>query len=367
MISYNSDIKTDLCIIFHFCTRDEELLRQGLVINDRLHSLLIKHDAVASGLFFPVEERDASPRPTEVRDASSKQPEVKDVSPRSNSSSSAAINSFISSQFEEEEEKDDNQTQLAHREREAVNKYCNNRCRCNTKRPVTPESDSSEISEGVDGLALLADTTEVPSNVLALPSPPMPSNTINEENDMIDLLSITLSTTSVSPDSPRTPPSPFDQPINPYAAYTYPESQTQITYKSYVAPWAQAQPQNHLQLQLPQFSYYPPSPWTSPTPNYGQSPLSNMKPYKLLNNTNASPFQMPMQMQAATPIQNHNPFTSTAINGSSATGQKVYVPPYKLFDDLNVFGNVSGGLKATNNPFPNFSGMPGQSMVGGRI
>ncbi|KAF6149869.1 hypothetical protein GIB67_008590 [Kingdonia uniflora] len=65
---------------------------------------------------------------------------------------------------------------------------------------------------------------------------------------------------------------------------------------------------------------------------------------------------MPMQMETASPIQNHNPFTSTAINGSSVTRQKAYVPPYKLFDDLNVFGNVSRGLKATNNPFPNFSG-----------
>ncbi|KAF6150482.1 hypothetical protein GIB67_030283 [Kingdonia uniflora] len=298
----------------------EELLYQGLVINDRLHYLLIKHDT--SGLPFLVEERDTSPRPTEVRDVSSKQPEVKYVIPRSNSSSSVAITSFISSQFKEEEEKDDNQTQLAHREREAVNKYCNHRCRSNSKRPVTSESDSFKISEGVNGLDLLADTIEVPSKALALPSPPVPSNTINEEKGMIDLLSITLSTTSVSPDFPQTSPSPFDQPMNPYTTYTYLESQTQITYSSYVAPWAQAQPQNHLQLQLPQSSYYPPSPWTSPTPNYGQSPLSNMKPYMLLNNTNAFPFQMPMQMQTATPIQNHNRFTSTTINGSSVTGQK---------------------------------------------
>ncbi|KAF6150704.1 hypothetical protein GIB67_020787 [Kingdonia uniflora] len=233
--------------------------------------------------------------------------------------------------------------------------YCNHKCKSNSKRPVTPESDSSEISEDIDGLALLADTTEVPCNALALPSPSVPSNTINEENDMIDLLGLTLPTTSVSPDFPQTLPSPFDQPMNPYAAYTYPESQTWIMYNSYVTPWAQAQAQNHLQLQLQQSSYYPPSPWTSPTPNYCQSPLSNMKPYMLLNNTNVFPFQMLMQIQTATPIQNHNPFTSTTINGSSVTGQKVYVPPYKLFDDLNVFGNVSGGLKATNNPSPNFS------------
>jgi hypothetical protein len=35
--------------------RDEELLKQGLEINDRLQSILVKHDAIASGSPLPVE------------------------------------------------------------------------------------------------------------------------------------------------------------------------------------------------------------------------------------------------------------------------------------------------------------------------
>lgn len=44
--------------------RNEELLKQGLEINDRLQSVLAKHDAIASGSPLPVEtpRRDEIPR-----------------------------------------------------------------------------------------------------------------------------------------------------------------------------------------------------------------------------------------------------------------------------------------------------------------
>lgn len=45
--------------ILFFCVllvvRDEELLKQGLELNDRLQSVLTKHDAIASGSPLPVE------------------------------------------------------------------------------------------------------------------------------------------------------------------------------------------------------------------------------------------------------------------------------------------------------------------------
>jgi hypothetical protein len=42
-------------ILLWFQYRDEELLKQGLEINDGLQSVLAKHDAIASGSPLPVE------------------------------------------------------------------------------------------------------------------------------------------------------------------------------------------------------------------------------------------------------------------------------------------------------------------------
>ena len=43
--------------------RDEELLAQGLELNDNLQGLLAKHDAIASGSPLPAEVSDSVPSP----------------------------------------------------------------------------------------------------------------------------------------------------------------------------------------------------------------------------------------------------------------------------------------------------------------
>ena len=51
-------------LLWFLLFRKEELLKQGLEINDRLQSVLAKHDAIASGAPLPVEtpRRDEIPR-----------------------------------------------------------------------------------------------------------------------------------------------------------------------------------------------------------------------------------------------------------------------------------------------------------------
>lgn len=49
-------------------------------------------------------------------------------------------------------------------------------------------------------------------------------------------------------------------------------------------------------------------------------------------------------------------------NPASATGQKPFVPSYRLFEDLNVFGNTDG----RSNTSSGLSGSMGPGMVGGR-
>ena len=61
------------------------------------------------------------------------------------------------------------------------------------------------------------------------------------------------------------------------------------------------------------------------------------------------------------------PTNSGPRSPGTAAGQKPFIPSYRLFEDLNVFGNADGKLKVSNgNPSSGFPGTPGQGMVGGR-
>lgn len=82
------------------------------------------------------------------------------------------------------------------------------------------------------------------------------------------------------------------------------------------------------------------------------------------------------------PLQQNNSFPSREINGSaihgdsatstaiqnpaSTAGQKPFVPSYRLFEDLNVFGTTDGRLKMTSSSMSSsLTGTSGSSMVGG--
>ncbi|KAJ4979786.1 hypothetical protein NE237_010566 [Protea cynaroides] len=389
-------------------TGDEELLGQGLVLNDSLQNLLANHDALASGSPLPAEARETKPtatkdgdsisRPNEVRDSSPQPREVRDYNPQPNVSPSAP-----NYQVNGEEEEDDDFAQLARR------------------RTITTSMPSEGTSAGNgEGSSLLnvsngttvsaeAALTPSPSNVLALSDPPAPVRTTMKEQDMIDLLSITLSTNSNSPHQPETappssnqnldlvpvsptPPIPSNQnmyqvPISPntqgypYGFQPYPGNQGQVSYNSYVAPWVQPPPQPQVQPQFPQYSSnYPGPPWATSLANSNQSQVSTAASYMTMTpQANAASSNMSLPM--ARSLQYNNSIPARANNLSSIpreaqatynprpppSEQKPFIPSYRLFEDLNVLGSADKGLKKTSSMSPSLSSSTSsQGMVGGR-
>lgn len=99
------------------CGRDEELLCQGLELNDTLQSLLAKHDAIASGSPLPNLPTNSSPQPSEVS-ASRPKPGVVNSYPEDSSPRPNGMNPTLAiarTQIDEEEEVEDEFAQLARR------------------------------------------------------------------------------------------------------------------------------------------------------------------------------------------------------------------------------------------------------------
>ncbi|KAI8557183.1 hypothetical protein RHMOL_Rhmol05G0316500 [Rhododendron molle] len=351
--------------------RDEELLGQGLELNDSLQTVLAKHDAIASGSTLPTQAMDFNPR--SAAESSLKPADVNEPSQEPVASPSLQIVPVGKSQIEEDEDEEDDFAQLARRH----------------SRTRSTASQDTSTGTGESITSVNSTVTPVPSNALALPNPPASVRTTKEQ-DMIDLLSLTLSTTTPSPQTPNTPASSSQNvhqapPLSPttqgypYPSQAYTGNQGQVPYNSnYVVPWAQPQaqvhpqpylrpqhqpqaqaqaqaqvqpqpylhpqsqaqspqPQPYLQPQAlaqpqpphphPQPQYlqyssggYPPPPW-APTPGYysnqphlATSPYMNSSPRA---NTPASY----ASVQGARPSQNVNSFPAKESNGLALNGE----------------------------------------------
>ncbi|RVX00646.1 TOM1-like protein 6 [Vitis vinifera] len=346
-------------------TGDEELLGRGLELNDGLQSLLAKHDAILSGSPLPNLVTNFSPQQPDIGSSSLKPAELKETLPRSNADPSTPVAAVTKVQAEEEEDEEDDFAQLARR---------HSKTRATPSQSTsTGTSDSTNITTSITP----ASSTSDPSNALAVvPVSPAPVKTTKEQ-DMIDLLSLTLSTISTShetqPPSSASNPSLQQVPVStttqeyPYSSAAYSGNQGQVPYSNYVVPWAQPQqtqsqpqpqpqpqPQIQPRTQYPQYSYgYPPPPWAA---------------------------TLVILTKILHPLQ-YNSFSSKGNNGLAmngdgrvpgprnpvpASGNKPFIPSYRLFEDLNVLGNTDGRLKMTSSASPSLSGTSSQGMVGGR-
>lgn len=101
---------SDLLILLSFCLvgSDEELLAQGLEMNDILQSVIARHDGIASGAPLPNYKRDVSAQHTEsVVDSNANCTEAKDKSLVEGSKSPASDAPGSEAPAEEEEEEDE--------------------------------------------------------------------------------------------------------------------------------------------------------------------------------------------------------------------------------------------------------------------
>ncbi|GJS36625.1 TOM1-like protein 6 [Tanacetum coccineum] len=375
-------------------TIDEELLGQGIELNDNLQTVLAKHDAIASGSPIPLQIISSAAPPSDAHNSPIKPTEEQVENSKLSVSASPPVPPPSRNEPEEEEEEEDDFALLARREKgvtrlgtlqnlQTLGKHqfillflhktwplLFNYLSRHSKAQTVVSQNGSVVNES--GL------TQDPSMSMALTvtDPPPPVNT-SRADDMIDFLSLALSSTNIT--SPPSNPPPVSSPQNvdqtpPVSATTenYPH-QTQPQLNSYVVPWAQSEPQpqqvqSHSQMQ-PQPRYqqqnyssgYIPPPWAATPGYYANNPYASAAASSSLTPYNNAPSQ---QVNTHSNNMRVAGMSGDGRVGSNAggAGQTAFIPPYRLFEDLNVLGNQ----KTSGTPSNFVGSSSGQSMMSGK-
>ncbi|RWR92177.1 target of Myb protein 1-like protein [Cinnamomum micranthum f. kanehirae] len=327
--------------------KDEELLGQGLALNDSLQTLLAKCDAIASGSSLQTQAVGTSSKPIAPSATinSSLPNETSLTRPKVTVPAKAMAVSTC-----QIEEVDDDSAQLARR--------------CSQMSPMSSQSISAETKTGA--AAVPVSTT---CNALALPDPPAPVRTTRKEQDMIELLSITLCTDLSSPRTTLNPPSSSSAPLTPpppsheaepqafLNGQGYPSSsqnnsvhQGQISYDSYVVPWAQPQSQPQRQ-PLPYTSSYSPTSRSTPSSSHqGHHNPSSSIPY---------PYEISQANHTCQLSTTTYPYQTSQPNHTGQTSTTTY--PYQT-PQANHFLHVARPMQYINSFGPRGNNTP--SMLG---
>lgn len=188
-------------------------------------------------------------------------------------------------------------------------------------------------------------------------------------------------------------PQPQPQPQQQYQPQPQPQQQYQPRpqpHQQHFQPQQQfqsqpqPQPQQQFHPQYAQYSsgYYPPPPWAGSSlnanhqSNVSVSNMGYLRGKEPALSTSSLPAR-PLQHLNSFPLRGNNELAmrggdswaagAPRRNSTPSTTQKPFIPSYRLFEDLNVFGGTDPRLKVTSsNATSSLAGSSGQSMVGGR-
>ncbi|EOA22786.1 hypothetical protein CARUB_v10003503mg [Capsella rubella] len=307
-------------------TADEDVMARGLELNDSLQVVLARHDAIASGVSLPMLQLPETSSAPSTGDAAALE-----------SDSDSSSSSSSESEIDEGDDTKNDFMQLAKRHALLNAEHSDEEEETLLLGNINGKTAETEAKTECKDLALFDTTTTA---------------TTKSEQDIIELLSLTLSTTAL--------PSPQAQPqIQPQAQPSSYFTDDNILMNSYVVPWAQSQ----ADPQVPKMAQFaPPVPQFQPWLPQQQQPFSYGYPQPQWSNVQVNSNDTTLWSQGGNEnkifernLQYSNSFPARAAGTSGAAavaavdGQPMrpYVPPYKLFEDLNVLRNADGGVRSS--------------------
>ncbi|KAJ0235014.1 TOM1-like protein 7 [Hirschfeldia incana] len=305
-------------------TSDEDVMARGLELNDSLQVALAKHDAIASGVSLPMLHA------PETRDTTTSSVTTKtgDAAADALESDSSSSSSSESETYEEGKDVKNDFIQLT-----------KSHALLNTEHSEDDEEETLLLGNNKENTA--ETEAKIECKDLAL----FDTTTSKSEQDIIELLSLTLSTTAL--------PSPQTQ-APPNTSFL---ADDHILMNSYVVPWAQSQaeaqvpnmaqfaPSSGPQFHQHQFSYgYPHAQW-----NGGQANYYNDTTLWSQGGSENKVFERNLQYSNSFPARGGagGPSGAEVEGQAQQQPQRPYVPPYKLFEDLNVFWKGDGGVRSS--------------------
>ncbi|KAI4324549.1 hypothetical protein MLD38_030029 [Melastoma candidum] len=384
-------------------TSNEALLARGLELNDALQSVLARHDAIASGdIGSPTASAIPSAPPSTLGKNFADEEEEDEFAQLARRHSKAVPTSESSSMGSNIHGVPSNSSVTPSSPTSSASVPSNALVLANPPAPVKITKDQDMI----DFLSLALTTTSF--------SPQSPPSTSSDPGMQQSPLSPGVENSHANPylnieGQAPVPPyntyvAPWAQPVQqqtrpqfqmpqqpqftpqhpqfvpPAQPKFVPPAQPQFSPPAQPQPHAPAQQQPHVppqaQPQYPQVpSAYPPPPWAAAS-NYGSSqshgqsgsmfwnPHANAPSYSSFQDTRT------LQQVNSFPASGNSgpspPTTAAGSNPAPGTGQKPFIPSYRLFEDLDVFGNAGNGRVRPSGQPPSLAGSSGQSMVGGR-
>lgn len=408
-------------------TTDEELLVKGIEMNDSLQLVLAKHDAVASGAPLPTNGSSVNVQPHELANSSLKTSEAGVKNPARDAKSSASAvqgeeeeeDEFaqLARRHSKAQSTPSQNTAAGATEDSASSSGSNALVVADMPASDPASTNTTKEQDLIDLLSIVLTTSSTASET------PQPLNPAPVETTMqASLNSYVVPWAQPQPQVQVQPqPQAHYQPMQPQLQHRVHPGYSQYSSVYPPPPWEATPTYSNNQYPVSNPYVHPVSQgnMNGSIPMQGTSSSQNIRSFQSTqygnqlypnaqNAVNSSPmqgthslqqvnsFQNPavngnlssspqatstpssQPMQSVPSLQHVNSFPARTSNGlamngnvpvtsgpgSIPSGQKPFIPSYRLFEDLNVFGSNEGKLKS--GPYPSASGNPSQNIIAGK-